>query len=117
MPSNRLENQKRGLKVKNKVTCIDIGATMRRSQNMKKVIAALLTLLVIVAVIYLPYGGGLIADQCGLYTGQSWFSIWGYGLTFLVMGTVAIATGLVIILFISVIIYCVYESMLDLIGG
>ena len=81
---------------------------------MNKVIAAILTLLVILLIVYLPYRTGLVTgsrfEDTPAYT-------WAYGLLTIIAGIFVVAAVLTILFLVALLINVIYVTILDLIGG
>ena len=79
---------------------------------MNKVIAAILTLLVILLIVYLPYRTGLIVGgrDTPAYT-------WAYGLLIIIGGIFAVLIACAILFLVALVVYSIYIAILDLIGG
>jgi len=80
--------------------------------KMNKAIAAILTLLVILLIVYLPYRTGLIVGgrDTPAYT-------WAYGLLTIIAGIFVVAAVLTILFLVALLINVIYVTILDLIGG
>ena len=81
---------------------------------MNKVIAAILTLLVILLIVYLPYQVGLVANSSLVDTSAY---TWAYGLLTIVAGIFVVLAVFAILFLVALLVNVIYVIILDLIGG